>query len=111
MAIALITVASAPFSHPQQDCRSKAVSRCPPASAQRSCDCPASRHRVFGVLAHVGGPEAEDDVGLWDTGLDESWSDAVLGVVGLDPQLAVDDVDVRERVMNALVVVPAESDE
>jgi hypothetical protein len=32
----------------------------------------------------------------------------VLGVVGLNPQLAVDDIHMRQRVVNALVVVPAE---
>jgi hypothetical protein len=38
--------------------------------------------------------------------LDQFWGDAVLGVIGLDPQLAVNDVDVRERMMNPLIIVP-----
>src|SRR5438552_2924098 len=66
-------------------------------------------HRVFGVLPHLGGPECEDDVGFGNARPYEFWRDTVLRVVGLDPQFAVNDVHVRERMMNALVAVPAES--
>jgi hypothetical protein len=41
---------------------------------------------VFGVLAHVGEPKSEDDVGFWDAGFYQFWRDAVLGVTGLNPQ-------------------------
>src|SRR5437868_5692087 len=37
--------------------------------------------------------------------------DAVLGIVGLDPQVFAHDVDVDEWMVDALVVIPAEGDQ
>jgi hypothetical protein len=40
--------------------------------------------------------------------LHELGGDAVLGVIGLNPELVTHNVDVHERMVDAFVVVPAE---
>src|SRR5215831_12324312 len=68
-------------------------------------------NRVLGVLAHTRWLKCENDVRFRDAGSNKLWGDAVLRVIGLDPQLAVDEVNMHERMMNAFVVVPTMSNQ
>src|SRR5438128_2234362 len=82
----------------------------PPSDDELSKSC-TSCHRVIGMFAHLRRAEGEDDMCFWDAGLYQFGGDAVFGVVGLDPHFVGHDVDVHERVVDALVAVPAESHE
>jgi hypothetical protein len=58
------------------------------------------------MLAELRGSEGEDDPILGDPGLDELCGDAVLGAIPLDPQLALDQVDVDQGAMDTLALIP-----
>src|SRR5216684_9114902 len=69
-----------------------------------------SRHGVFRERPHIGMPETEDDILLRHSGLFELAHDADIGVVGLNPDLAVDNIDVGDHTVHSAYSVPSFGD-
>jgi hypothetical protein len=63
------------------------------------------------VFPKFGGVECQDDVLFGNTSLDELVGDQAVGVIALNPNLSADNVDVDDRMVNPLPLVPAYAEE
>src|SRR4051794_25432095 len=61
----------------------------------------------FGMRPHVRRMESEDNAIFRDAGFDQADGNAFLGAIALDPDFAVDDVEVNEDTMNASRALPS----